>query len=181
MPTPNTALEALDRTFYDADVKVPQFFDTGHALTADEAEWANGQLATTIGNRVGSRIRALQKADPKAKFDVQKLVDEVFASYDFAGNRGTGEGKAAADPAASIVRKLAEVAIKAKIVAKGLRVRDFMTTMVKVGEEEVSKLKALTDQYIENHPELRDQAEAQLADAKAAGEAEDDSELNLAA
>lgn len=174
----NETLPALQRKFLGHEVTVPQAFAAGDTLDADSAAWVNSQIATVIGNATGGYFRRSGEK-PTAKA-VQSKLDEIFAEYNLSGNRGTGEGKQGSDPVASLVKMLATQAVKARIVAKGLKVRDFVTT--KVTDEdgnEVSKLTQLIAQYIENHPELRDTAEAQINSVRE--EASEDTDIDLAA
>ena len=203
--TPNSNLPALSRSFAGYDISVPAVFAPGDTLDADAANWVNGQIATVVGNAFGGALRRAREtldaerakafkaktytgpvdekgkpapatnadvcADPAAKFA------EIFADYSLASNRGSGEAKTS-DPVASLVRTLATQAVKAKIIAKGLKVRDFITLKVTQDGEEMSKLTALVNDYIAAHPELHDTAQSTIDNVRAEGASED---IDLAA
>jgi len=202
MPTPNTSLPTLTREFAGISITVPSTFAEGHALSKDEAGWVNSQLATVVGNQFGGYIRRAKEAldakrleafkakkydgpmDETGKrpapatfadlgWDAQKVFTDLYTDYDLAGNR-RGDGTPARDPVTSLVNFLASEAIKAKLKAKSLNIRTYMTTKMVVDGEEITAFANLVNQYIDAHPELVDQAKAQLASA-----APQDDELDL--
>lgn len=198
--TPRLSRKSLDRTF-----TVPAVFAEGHALSGPEAAWMNGALASTLLNQFGGDVRRALKAyneTAKAEFvkgggkakdyvevedptvlgwDLQAEFDAKFAGYVLGeSNRGSGEAKSTTDPITSLVVFLAKEAIKAKIKAKGLTVKAFMDAKVPTEDGgEQSKFMELVHAHIERHPELRDQAEAQLSVAKDMGD--DGEDIDLAA
>lgn len=179
----NPKLIALKRKFAGHDVIVPAVFAPGDALTEPQAGWINGQIATVIGNAFGGALRRAKEAGKPLEategWTAQEHFNELFAEYEFSGNRrGDGSGSVTRDPVQALVIFLAKEAIKAKIKAKGLKVKDFMDAKVEVGGETVSKFTLLTEEYIEKHPELEDAARAQL-EAQAPDSDDDDLDLSL--
>lgn len=206
MPQANTSLPPMKRNFAGIEFLVPQAFDVGHALTADEASWVNSQLATVVGNQFGGYVRRAIEAinDSRTKahkaktydgplddsgkrpaqatfadlgWNAEETFNDLFTEYSFAGNRRGDGTTVARDPVTALVQFLAKEAIKAKIKAKGLKVKTFMDTKVHTPDgEEISKFMELVGQYIAAHPELTDTAKAQLA---ADSDTSDDLDLSL--
>lgn len=178
----NPKLHALSREFAKFPITVPAVFAPGDTLDANAASWVNGQIATAIGNQFSGILRRANEAGKPVEFTdtytPQDHFNELFEEYSFSGNRGSGTGAVPRDPIAALVQFLAKEAIKAKIKAKGLKVKDFMSAKVDVGGEEVSKFMLLVEEYTEKHPELYDTAKAQL---DAADTSDDDLDLSLAA
>lgn len=67
MPTFDTATLPLKRRFLDMDFAVPAPFAADHVLSAPEAAWLNGQVASVVANQYGSDVRrALVEANAAA-------------------------------------------------------------------------------------------------------------------
>lgn len=178
MPSFSPSTPTVSRKFAGVEVGVPEYFTADHALSANEARWANTQLGTVIGNAFGSRVRNKKLVDDKGKAlnpaDSASVFLDMFHDYDFTSTRGNGK-KATSDPVAALINFLSKEAIKAKILRKGLKVRDFMSAKVMVDGEETSKFLALAAEYAEVHyDDLFAQAEAQLEVVSA-----DDDDISL--
>lgn len=177
MPSISDSTPRAEATFAGVTFAVPQFYSEGQTLTANDARAVNGWATTTLGNRFSAKIRAgveaLKSAGNKKAtaadlgWDMQAEFDAFASAYEF-GRFGSGERKAksSVDPIEALMRSIAEAELKASIVGKGLKVRDFMTAKVTVDGTEVSKFKALLDQKLARDADsLRARAEATLEDA----------------
>lgn len=162
--TPNPSAPILKREFAGSSFEVPGVFVPGDTLDATAAAWINGQLATVIGNAFGGILRRAEKAGkPIDKDNYGALFASTYADYSLSGNRGTGAPKASADPVTRLMRELATAEVKAKIVAKRLKVKDFMDAKVTHVGTEMSKLQSLILQFTAaNEDSLRARAEAAL-------------------
>ncbi len=178
----NTTLPTLARKFAGHDITVPAVFGPNDTLSAHAAAWANSQLATVLGNAMGGHIRRAKEAGKPITFDAthtpQALFDDIFADYSFEPSRGTGSGPR--DPVEALMAVLAKEDVKARILKKGLKVRDFMSAKVTIGEgdsaEEISKFTLLVEEYLDLKADsLRARAEASLG----ADEADDDFDLDV--
>lgn len=208
MPKPYENAPTVTRTFADVTVLVPAIFAPGHALSANEAKWANTMVGTVVGNAFGSRVRnglkaldAERKAAVKAKkydgpyaedgkspapatladivADPIAAFNELYESYELGAGRAMGEGKAATDPVTTLVRTLATAEIKRRILSKGRKVKEFMDAKVTVVGEEISAFSNLVNQFIAAHPELEDTARAQL-EALAQSDTSEEDEFDAA-
>jgi hypothetical protein len=183
----NPNLAPLSREFVGAQVSVPQAFAPGDTLTADAAAWLNGQLATVIGNATGGFFRRHKEAylkeggkekDYTAPCSVQAKFDELFADYSLSGNRGSGGVAQSADPVASLARTIATNIVKAKIIAKGLKVKAFMDA--KVTDDDGSTISKFT-QLVNAEMEKNGEAHTATAQAQIDGSRDDgdDSDFSL--
>ncbi len=181
--TPTSKLKVLGSI-----VTVPMPYGVGHALTEGEARFMNRMLASVTGNGMGGDIRrALEAANKGLKKgetakiaadlfpDLQSSFNARYAAYTPGESSRGGSAKPTGDPVGSLVHFLATAKIKEAIASKGLKVRDFQTAKVTVNGAEISKFSKLVGDYITAHPELKDQAEAQLAQSAAS----DDIDLGL--
>ncbi len=144
------------------------------AIDADRAAQAKAKTYSGPMDESGKKPAPATVAD-LGSIDHQTQFLKVFSEYELgASNRGSGTGTTTkTDPVASLVNFLAKEAVKALIIKKGLKVKTFMDAKVMVGAEETSKFMSLVADYKERHPELVDQAKAQL-DAQNEGTSDDD-------
>jgi hypothetical protein len=136
------------------------------------------KVISTVGNSFGHAVDvALKAANANLKkgetpktladlgWDVQAKALEAFTAYrPGEGRQGSGGASTGGDPVAKLVAYLASAAVKDMITRKGLKVMDFHKAKDADG---VSRFKILTDKYVAAHPELEDQAKAQLANIPA--------------
>ena len=192
--TPRVAREYNGVTF-----SVPMPYGAGHALTPGEASYLNGVIATRMGNSHSAMLRRIattavnegRKAGAKplkpkpehieaAKASVadhQAWLDNAYASFT-PGERTRGEGGSGSTPIERLIRTLATEDVKARIIARGLKVQDFQRTKVTVVGEKVSKFSQLVEQLIErDHDRLAELAQRAL-DAQSADASEVDDLLD---
>ena len=109
----------------------------------------------------------------QAEFETQ------FRDYKIGeSNRGDGIGAGPRDPVAALVRFLAVEKIKELALAKGHKITDLQRSK-HAKDPTKSVFNYLVDQYIGNHPELKEVAEAQLAATK--GGVDDADEMDFEA
>lgn len=179
MPAFTEATPTLTRKFMGGiEFKVPAVFEPGHALTAPETKWVNSQVASVVANQYAGLVRRTDAAELKAhlaaggkekdfvssteSWDHPAKFLEEFTDYEL-GVSSRGTGTASSDPLTRMVHTLATEAVKARILAKGLKVNDFMRSKVTVEGEEVSKFIQLVGAYKSQfEDDLKAQAQAQL-------------------
>jgi len=99
---------------------VPQPFTEGHSLRQNEAEALNSHYAVCVRNAVQERLKKLAEdrgveVSAIEDAEVQKIVDEVTASYDF-GAGGSGRGS---DPVEREAVEIARESVRKAIRKKG--------------------------------------------------------------
>ena len=173
MPTFTAKTPTIAREFAGHAIAVPAVYVGGHILTADEAHWLNGQVATVVGNAFGGTLRRNDGNLPEGYIDAQTLFNDIFADYTLApSTRGTGASKPKSDPIASLARSFAEADLIAKIEAKGLEVRKFRTTKEADGRTSFTRL--LDAQFEKGKEDYLDRAREMFADAADAATDDDD-------
>jgi len=127
-------------------------------------------------------VEAWNKANPKNKVkdatelsdfgDLQALFNAKYAAYaPGESNRGSGTGTASADPIERMVRTLATEEAKARIIANGYKVRDFV--LAKSADGTQSKLAEFVAKLIaKNGDAYHAQAEALRAAQDTSGDDE---------
>jgi len=141
------------------------------AITSPEKQKKAVEAFTKRGT-VPEGVTAAKASD--LNWDHQARFLAAYAEYELGkSNRGSGTGSSTSvNPVESLTRFLAEQAVKAILVSKGLKVGTFIKARSADGS--TSKLNELVAQYIERHPELEEQAKAQVeANAVSADEDED--------
>jgi len=182
--TPETP--TISRKFDDHVFAVPALYSKGYKLSAQEADFLNGQLATVVGNRYGAKVRAAKAkgetiADPDATFAALFTDYKVGESNRGSGVPGTGK---TADPIARNIRFLAEEDLKARIITRGLKVKDFMSAAAVDASAFKSRYAELLAASIalgtnkEGTRNWREEAEAMVQ--RVAATTTDDSDLDLA-
>lgn len=141
MPAFDASTPTITRTFAGQSFTVPAPYAEGGVLTANDAKFLNGQLASVIGNALSGDMRraveAWNKANPKNKVkdatelsdfgDLQALFDAKYTAYaPGESNRGSGTGTSGTDPIERMAHGFATQEAKARIIAKGYKVRDFV-------------------------------------------------------
>lgn len=176
MPVSTSETPTITRTFAGHEFTVPAPYTEGHVLTAPEASWLNGQVASVVGNAFSGDLRRAEAAKKGATktWDLPAMFAERYASYALGEGRGSGGGTASGTSALDrTITFLATEDIKSRIAAKGLKVDAFRKTPAQDAQYK-SRFVELVAQNIEAKRELfTAQAQAQL-DALAASDATDD-------
>lgn len=174
MPEINQASSKANYKFKGHTVAIAPHFAEGHVLSANDAKFANRQLASVIGNMLGQalnrKVEALQKAEDakesgfKANEDgtryqftaadvdgVQALTDEIYTNYEIGvSNYRTGDGSSTRDPVKSIADNIAWERIKVLLGNKN----------IKVGSVKAEQRAKLIAQLHEKDPSILVQAKA---------------------
>lgn len=174
MPEINQASAKANYKFKGHTVAIAPHFTEGHVLSANDAKFANRQLASVIGNMLGQalnrKVEALQKAEDAKESgfkanedgtryqftaadisDVQALTDEIYTNYEIGvSNYRTGDGSSARDPVKSIADNIAWERIKVLLGNKN----------IKVGSVKAEQRAKLIAQLHEKDPSILVQAKA---------------------
>lgn len=192
MPQINPSVPTTKREFLGISFDVPGAFAPGDTLDETTAKWANFMVGSVVGNSYAGDVRRElaklnaeraaafkaktydgpldEKGKPAAATPADLSTDhasafaEKYANFKLGVSNRSSAAPKGADPTATLAHTLATLAVKALIIKSGRKVKDFMDAKVTVDGEEVSKFSALVADYKAAHPELIDQARAQLGD-----------------
>jgi len=186
MPTFDTSTPTITRKFADHTFTVPAPFSAGHALSANEATFLNGQVASVVGNQFAGDVRraveAHNKANPKSKIDATGLGWDMAARFaekyaDYAlgvSNRG-GDGTASGhDALTRTVNFLNAEDMKARIIAKGFKVGAFTKAAPSDPQYKSKWAELLAKNLAAKGDEFRATAQAQIDALAGSDSASDD-------
>lgn len=141
-------------------VNVPQPYNEGHVLTANEASVLNQTLKENLRNNFAGTMKKLAE-EGKTDEEIQAAFDEYAAGYAFGVRRvGSGESRTV-DPVVKAARVIAREKVKAAITAKGIKLKD-------VPAEQIA---TLVQKLIDKDASIMDAARAQVEAAKSVGAA----------
>lgn len=196
MPQFDTSTPTISRKFADHTFTVPAPFAEGHALTANEATFLNGQVASVVGNQFAGDIRralaaynkAQREALPKKEqasyvdttdvsvlgWDMAARFAAKYAEYELGVSNRGGDGSGSANDALTrTVNFLNAEDMKARIIAKGLKVGAFQKAAASDPQYKTKWAELLAKNLEAKGDQFRATAQAQI-DAAAANAGSDD-------
>lgn len=136
-------------TIQGLQFEVADRFAEGHTLKANEASSLNQTLRENIRNNLATKIDKA-KTEGKSASEMQEMVDEYAATYEFGVHVGGGR---VSDPIERELLDIAETKVKDAIKSAGKKIKDF-------SKEQFDDLVA---KAIERNPAWREAAEATVA------------------
>jgi hypothetical protein len=143
-------------------VKAPHIFAAGHQLSESEAGFLNRALTNRVGSAFGQKLK--KQADSKkvdldthlSSMDLQAEFDRYMAEFDLDATRGTA---ATIDPIDARARQLADKAFRELPKVKAAGVSKLQKAKRADG---TSQWTFLVNQYLEQHPNIRELAAQQI-------------------
>jgi hypothetical protein len=142
-------------TVQGVELQIPEPFKAGHTCTEGEASSLNQTLVENVRNNLANDVAEALKRGEAAQ-QIQKLVDEYVAEYEFGVKRG---GLRISDPIESAAREIAIEYAKRAVRKAGKVLKDYGMDQIRADAE-----RALADPTL--GPKIRAKAE-QVAAAKA--------------